>query len=239
MKTKFLIAMLLTSSVVMGCSKSADKASDKPVSLQDALSNSGKQAAANSVLPKANPATPLDQYVKLTSGNQLMFMYFGLSNMPVDYEEIAKSYSKDFRRTGDAFKKQDMLKALTPKIDSEIANAKQLRYFVTDTDVSLGSYDFNQKSFSVRNGMSPDAYFYFYDNGDYRYSFTNGDQFTALKVSDENLARQIESMITKYQSMKLVFYAYAQDADPSNHQIKSQIVKVQLLDGRGNILLTQ
>lgn len=238
MKTKFLVAMLLASSVVVGCSKSADKPSDKQASLQDALSSSNKQAAANSVLPKADPATPLDQYVKLTSGNQLMFMYFGLSNMPVDYEEIAKHYSQDFERTSDAFKKQDILKALTPKIDSEIANAKQQRYFIVDTEVSLGSYDFNQKSFSVKNGLSPNAYFYFYNNSEYKYSFTNGDQFGALKVVDEALARQIESMLSK-QRMKLVFYAFAQDADPSNHEIKSQIVKVKLLDGRGNELLNQ
>lgn len=235
-----MIALLLMG----GCSKSDDPANsnqssaDAP-SMQDALSAEGQKAAAIAALPQANPDTPLEQYAKLTSGNQLMFMYYGLSNMPVDYETIATLYSRDYNATSDAFKRQDIIKALTPRIDAEIAKAKEFRYFQTEDDANLSSFDFNSKGFTVNNQIGADSFSYFYDNRNFQYSFTNGEKFKHLKVEDEAKARQIESMVNKSPRMKLVIYAYVQDADPSSRRIKCEIVKVKLTDGRGNELLIQ
>ncbi len=242
---KFCALMLLVSTVLMGgCSKSggSDQGgkpnADKP-NLSSAMSPEAQKAAMVAALPKANADTPLDQYVKLTSGNQIMFMYYGLSNMPLDYEKIAQVYSQEYRATNDAFKQKDILNALKPRIDSEIAKAKNIRYFSVEEEANLASYDFNAKGFTLNNEIGADSYGWFNDNPTYKYAFTNGEAFKILKVADETKAREIESLTKKYPRMRLVFYVYAQDVDPSNLQVKTQIVKVKLLDARGNELLVQ
>lgn len=247
-RTAMISLLLVTVSFLMGgCSKTeetvgAGKNGSKEPSLQEALSGEGQKMATLAALPQADASVPVEKYVPLTSGNQLMFMYYGLSNMPVDYEKVASIYSRDYRATSDAFKKQDILKALTPRIDAEIAKAKELRYYQVEFDANLGSYDFNAKGFPVDNSIGPDSYGYFSDNRDYRYSFTNGDKYKLLKVEDEAKARQIEALVENYRRdyrrrMRLVYYAFAQDADPGNMQINSQIVRIKLVDDRGGELL--
>lgn len=235
-----IITITLASSMIFigACSKSGtpgnktdNNSGNKPIQSQEA-----QKVAAVAALPNADPNTPPDKYVQLNSGNQLMFMYYGLLNMPVDYDKIASSYSQDFRSTNDEFKKKDILNALKPRIDSEIANAKNIRYFCVDFDAQLGHYDFNTKGFPVNNAIGPDGFAYFYDNANYKYSFTNGNSFKLLKVVDEAKARQIENMVNKYPAMKLTMYVFTQDADPSNLQIKCQIVKMKLADHHGNEL---
>ena len=243
------LAILATTSLILlsGCSKSGKSdnqaanqpSTDKP-SLSAALSPQGVKAAAIAALPQANPNTPLDQYTPLTSGNQLMFLYYGLSSMPVDYEKIAQKYSQEYRSTSDVFKQKDILNALKPRIDAEIAQAKNNRYFMMRGDANLSNYDFNAEDFPNNDALlSSGGYGYFYDNNGYHYSFTNGADFKMLKVADEAKARQIEGMVNKYPSMKIVYYAYAQDIDPNSMTVKAQIVKVKLLDASGNELYAQ
>lgn len=217
---------------ISGCSKSGnpDKSTDNKTE---------NNAATIAALPTANSNTPLDQYTKLTSGNQLMFIYYGILNMPIDYDKIASYYSQDYRSTSDEFKKKDILNALKPRIDSEITKAKGMRYFQTDFDANLGHFNFNVKGFPVNMALDSNSSAYISDNAAYQYSFTNGEGFNILKVADEAKARSIETMIDKYPPMKLVFYVFTQDADPNNRQIKCQIVKVKLLDHQGNELLVQ
>ena len=242
-RTLLALAMMTTLSIT-GCSEKkdqadADKAADAPAGLQAAMSPDGQKAAAIAALPKADANVPLTQYVELNSGNQVMFMYYAMSTLPVDYEQIASVYSQDYRATSDAFKKSDILKAVKPVIDTEIAKAKANRYFMVANDARLSSYDFTGKGFSINADLSAGSQYYFNDNSSYKYSFTNGDSMKMLKVSDENIARQIESMRDKYPSMSLRIYAFAQDIDLSTHNIKAQIVKMQLVDSHGNVLLTQ
>jgi len=42
--------------------------------------------------------------------------------------------------------------------------------------------------------------------------------------------------LSGYKPLRLETYAFAQDADPSNRRIKLQVLKVRLLDARGNLL---
>lgn len=242
-----LALLISVSFLIGGCSKSEETAdvspsSNEKPSLQEALSVEGQKRATLKALPQADASVPLDKYIPLTSGNQLMFMYYALSNMPVDYEKVASFYSREYRDTDDVFKKRDILKALIPHIDAEIAKARESRYFQLKFRAKLGSYDFNAKGFPVKNWFEPDSYGYFEDNRGYRYSFTNGDKFKLLKVEDEDKARQIEALIQDYRRrydrhMLLVYYAFAQAADPGKMQIKSQIVHVKLVDHLGNELL--
>lgn len=195
-------------------------------------------------LPKADAATPLTSYVKLEEGNQLMFMYYALSGLPVDYEKIAERYSREYQNTSDGFKRQDILTALKPRIDGEIEKAKAGRYFIYTIGgaikYTLNPYDFASKAFPLNDNIwSSDAHSYFNDNPSYKFSFTNGEEFKTLHVEDTEAARKIEGMISGYKDAKLTIYAFAQDADPSKGLIKAQIVKMQFSDTKGKDLLVK
>lgn len=205
---------------------------DAPANLQDALSQKGAQKAMNASLSKGDPNTPLDQYVTLESGKQLMFMYYALSNMPLDYEKIATAYSDDYRRTNDGFKKQDILKAIQPRLDQEITNAKANRYFKDEIDLNVGAYDFQAKAFPL-NGFEDGYYRYFYDLSDYKYSYTNTEPLRMLVIQDDAVARKIEEMRSKYQKMRMVIQAYAQDVDLNERKVKLQILKYKITDKNG------
>lgn len=230
---------------IQGCGKKegemavAEEAGAAP-SLQQALSVETQQKAKLAALPKGDRNVPLESYQELTSGNQLMFLYSGISGMPIDYDKLASAYSNEYRSTNDGFKKQDVLNALKPRIDSEIERAKTHRYikYISGNDRPLDSYDFKQQGFSVNDRLVlPGNYSYYNDNASYRISFTNGQQFRFIKVTDQAKARQIEDFISKHQNLTLVAYVFAQDVDPNDMIVKSEIVKLKLLDPQGNELL--
>lgn len=225
-----LIAMALS-----GCSDKNPEvgaAPDESANLQDALSQEGAKKAQLASLSKGDPSTPLEQYVNLESGKQLMFMYYALSNMPPDYNQMAESYSDDYRRANDGFKKQDILKAIQPRMEQEIANAKANRYFRDEQDLEIGPYDFDKKVFPL-SGFDDGYYRYFYDLSEYKYSYTNATPLRMLAIQDDTVARKIEEMRSKYQKMRIVIYAFSQDVDLNNKQVKSQILKFKITDRNG------
>jgi hypothetical protein len=196
-----------------------------------------KKEVARAALPKADKATPLASYVELTSGHQIMFAYLAMAAMPIDYKEIAASYSQDYARTNDEFRKNDLLNALKPKIDAEVAKAGAGRYVRMSIDNPIGKYDFEKKGFPLENGIwESGATRYFHDNSNYRLGFSNGDAFRYLTVTSEESARTIEGLRSQYQALQLVIYGYTQDADLSNKTVKAEIVKVALIDRKGNVL---
>lgn len=264
-----LYAILSLSSLILlgGCSKSGTSTSQQEAGQANPSAQvaTDQKATVDSALPKANADTPLDQYVKLKDGKQLMFMYLALSNPPVDYEKVAKAYSREYASSNDAFKKKDILATLKPRIDNEIANAKNGRYFYIEDTTSLRSYDFDKKAFEVDNTMMQDPLIvpygipgspaykdqlknkqkdntsFFDDNYFARFGYSNHKEYSFLKVTDEAKARQIETLSKKgpYPPFTLVIYAFAQGVDANNNYVQAQIVKIKLLDMKGNELLTQ
>lgn len=237
------ITIGLITLAIAGCgSKSEEKGTDSSTpapSLDAALSPQTIEKARQSSLPKADANTPPERFVELNSGNQLMFMYYALSKIPVDYDQVAQAYSREYRETNDGFRKQDILAAIKPRITGEIENAKTMRYLKIPTDNPIGKYDFAQRAFPVTAHLEKGGYFSWGDNNNYTISFSNGDQFKQLKVLDEEKARKIEAMLSKYQPVSMTIYAYAQDVDPNIKQIIAQIVRVQLTDQNGAELATQ
>lgn len=247
-KTTILAVQIALAFSLAACSKKEEAPAGTPgaatpsaapatPSLADLQNPDAVNEAVAATLPKGDPATPLSAYRKIDSGHQVMFMYYALSNMPAPYDEIAKTYSDEYRRTSDSFQQRDILKALQPRIDSEIAGAKNGRYVIVDQQDSrlLQRYDFEKKSFAI-NDFSDDRYTYFNDNSQYTLATTNAADFSAFKVTDEAKAREIEGYLSSYKPLRLETYAYAQDADPSNRRIKLQVLKVRLLDARGTVL---
>ena len=241
---KFLLSLCLTTTILSGsgCSKEgganlSDNNNGAP-NLADAMSTKGKEQAALAAMPQGNVNTPLDQYKELTSDNDIMFAYYALSSIPVDYDKILMSYSDDYRRASDEFKKQDILKALKPKVDQEVTTAKNSRYLkMTWNGFNFKKYDFQAKGFSQDSLANSSSLGW--QNYGYRLAFTNGDNFKLFKVEDEAKARLIEEKRSKYEQFDLVVYVYAQDADLNNKYIKTQVMHVSLLDSHGNELFAQ
>ncbi len=243
-KMKKCFTVLMVSSVTIvaaalpGCGNS-DKTQGKPPapSLADAKNPDNMKKLAERALPKGDKNRPLDDYKIIDSGNQVMFLFYGLLNLPLDYEKIAQAYSRDYRDTNDSFKKQDILNALKPRIDREVGAAKGATYIRMDIDQSqLNNYDFDKKGFPIGEFADSSSYRYFNDNSSYTLGFTNSADFALLKVADQEKARTIESLRSKYARLKLRIYAFAQDADPNDHRVKLQILKCQLYGPQGELL---
>lgn len=254
MKTKTRFAAFLTSTLLAAgmsglsaCSKGGDNAAadteTAAPTLGDALSpEKAQQAVAEqrrSGLAKADLKVPLESYFPLKSGNELMFMYYALSGIPPEMDKIASKYSSEYRSSSDAFRKQDLMAALKPRIENELEVAKSRRYFVYEIDQNLQHYDFEKKQFPLKNGLQEDSYWYMFDNSDYKVEFTGVAPFQRLDVQDETKARAIEKLVSGYQQFTLRIYAFAQDVDVNRSHLMAQVVKVVLLDRQGNELVTQ
>lgn len=113
---------------------------------QEARANAEKARLA--ALPQPDPSTPDSAYIPITDASQLMFLYAANSGLPPDYEQLAMQYSSDYRATQDSFRKRDLLTALTPKIDANIAEAKAHPYLLwTDRHPTLGTTTSIAKAF--------------------------------------------------------------------------------------------
>lgn len=244
---KYALTLCITSAFMLGagCSKqndnnNANTADSNKVApnLADAMSAKGQAQAAVAAMPHGDANTPLSAYKEISSDNDIMFAYYALSSIPIDYDKVLTSYSKDYRYAADAFKKQDILNALKPKVDEQIAAAKTARYLkMTWNGFNLGKYDFQNKGFpqndlSSRSNLGWDGY-------GYRLTFTNGDDFKLLKVVDEAKARLIEEKRSKYERFDLVVYVYAQDADLNEKYVKTQVMHISMLDKDGNEIFAQ
>ena len=196
---------------------------------------------------QGDPATPLTQYQRLKSGQQLLMAYWAVSSLPVDHERLAEQLFTDYATERDSFKKRDMLKALAPQIDAEIAKAKQNKYYVisvtnryTSPSEVLAPYDFNRKAFGVQV-LRESGLHYFNDHAQYRLGFDNTEPFQWLAVSGEEAARGIETLRTSRNAGALMLdvYFHAGAVELGKTQLKAQIMKIRLLDKDGTVLAEQ
>lgn len=239
-------ALALATLVTLGACSSSKTPPKHDTSLSNALSPTAIKDAAKSAkassLPKADFGTPDNAYLPVKSGNQLMFLYAAISGMPPDYDKMASAYSNRYRSTNDNFTKHDLLKALKPKLDQSIANAKGHRYITWINDSpSLGHYDFKSKSFPIGASIFNDGgYLYFFDNSGTNLAVTNGADFQQLNVKDEATARQIEQAVGHYQALRLRIFGFAQSTnDSSSPTVQAEVTKIQLIDRQGHVLATQ
>lgn len=240
-----LIPTLMMAASAMALTACSDKTSgDKAPSLNEVTSSQSVEAAKQVVLeqarPKADKSVPASDYVAFNSGNQLMYLYLGLSGMPIDYRDIVGKVSAEYRQTNDEFRKSDLLKALQPQIDASVAQARTQRYFKIDISYPIGKYDFEKNGFPVDNSVwESGSYRYFNDNSQYHVGFTNGEAFRYLTNIPEESARNIERLRATYNGVKMVVYGFAQAVDMSNTTVQAEIVGIELVDNKGNVLARQ
>lgn len=194
-----------------------------------------RQAAA--ALPQPDLGKPLSSYPELKSGNQIMFLYVAASKLPPDYAKLAEPFSQEYRGTDDAFRRKDLLKAITPQLDQKIAEATASPYAWMEVDeANLRAYDFDRGGFPVGE-FSGRGSRYFYDNSDYRIGWANPAQVEFAPVADEAAARQLEAMRNNYNNQpRLRVYFFAQSADLSEQKVNALVTGVQIVDKSGRVL---
>lgn len=242
MKSLLTLSALSAALALTACGKS--ETSTKPEaakpSLSDASQSKVQEKAKETIAakaPRGDQAKALTEYAELDSGKQLMFLNLTLSGMPVDYPAIASHISSNYRNESDNFKKNDMLKALKPALDQEIEAAKGRRYVYMDvSDTPLETFDFNQSAFPMKL-LSSGSYRYFNDVNGYLAKFDHIEPFALLKISDENQAREIEQLRTKYQ-LRARIYMFAMDVPVGSNDVRFEPMAIEIRDKQGRVLAT-
>jgi hypothetical protein len=196
------------------------------------------KVAENRNLPRADLSIPDGQYLPITSGSQLMFLYQAFSGLPPDIEKTAVEYSKDYAGTSDTFRRRDLLEALKPKFETLRQEAKSHPYIRWDQDYThIDHYDFARKGFLIKDPMLEGGEGYMADIRGYNINFTNGEAVNFIPLADESRARELEALFQK-NNFPIRFYVFVQSADDrGEHLVHAHVVKVQVLDRSGQVLL--
>lgn len=117
------------------------------------------------------PAPSFDQYLEITTGNQLAFMYNKQAEQMDSIEFIAKSINieqaepdlqpllkqlEEAENAGNPFTKSDAVEAIQPFIQQQILAAPEDRYvkmFFTAQEMEFQPYDFERKGFEIQNRL--------------------------------------------------------------------------------------
>lgn len=247
LKMKDLSVLLFCSMVSLpGCSKPEEAAAPKAASSAPAVDGAAApvaapkepipEKAAAPTVPLADRSTPLSAYEKLDSGRKLLFAYLAVGTLPVDYEKVAGVIAPGLSYA-DEFKKRDLIQSLRPGIDAEIEQAKGIRYYYMEMSGVLDRYDFDSKSFRfmVFAGGSPSIYFP--GTAEYRIVFTNVEQYRRFTVTDEATARQIEKLRAESSYLTSKVYFFVSGEQLGTKVVNAEVVRIELLDRKGNVLL--
>lgn len=249
-KMAFSIMAIMFALGLSACSKGSNEAdstangADKSIPPSDDQANNMTDLALQMKLPQPDKSIGLDKYQPVKSGETLLYVYYALSKMPVDISEVCSMISNDYRNTQDEFKKQDIIKALEPKIKENLASHANNRYLAWESygrlNQMIGHYDFKQKVFPINEDYwGGHAGFYLNDVSQFSIAFNAPESLHALKVEDEAVARQIEKMLTEYKNATLYVYAFAQEADINKKYIHSIVTAFELRDENNHVIAKQ
>ncbi|MGY0612703.1 hypothetical protein [Luteimonas sp. A501] len=243
---KTTLVFIATSALALSaCSKDAGNADTTaanadaaaPSGLLGAAADKAKVESAAAALPQPDANKPVSEYPQLEGGNQIMFHYVAASKLPPDYAKLAEPFSKEYRSTSDTFRRNDLLQAIRPQLDQQIAQAAANPYgWMKVSDANLGSYDFDRKGFAVGE-FADSTTRYFNDNYGYKIGWSNYNQLAFAPVADEAAARRIESMRTGYNDRpQLKVHFFAQSADLNDQKVNAVVTHVQITDKSGRVL---
>lgn len=240
--TKISLTLIAAGALCLGaCMKSDEPATSAnataPNDLLEAAVKEAKTRAATAALPQPDPDKALSSYAELDSGVQLMFHYIAASKLPPKFEEMAQTYSSEYRRSTDSFRKNDLLKALKPQLEQEIERARAEPYaWMEIDDPNLGAYDFDQRGFPVGEFGGGGAR-YFSDASSYKLTWANHDKLKFAPVADEAVARELESMRNDWGNKpRMRVYFFGQSADLNGTTLNAFVTRVQLVSKSGKVL---
>ncbi len=199
-----------------------------------------------------NPNTPIAEYKDITKTDTALWVYWGREKK-VDYESIAKATVRNFDSMS-ALEQDKVLEKVTNVSNEAIAQYKSSDYFymkrvyiggeVKGYDQSTKTINDSFLSTCSTVSVSNCARLEVYGRGFSRNTqepvivFTNGDQFSKIKIDDPDLAYQLEK---KKENRNIYFYVKSTDQTPDQstpYVIKAEIMFIEYLDGKGRVILT-
>lgn len=248
----YLMTIVIFGSVISGCFKKEAKTAGA-IDLLSGMRTGTEptptpEPLVDNKTPRGNPETKDATYVLLKDPVQLVSQEVVLMPPPLNYDRIAKALSLKYVRTDDTFKKKDILASLKPKIDELLKEAGENHYMILSSKPYFENYDFNKKSFQLSTFNEDRTFGYSNDgNMDNRASidFSNKKKFNLLKVEDEAVAREIEDLRSASNfndnSMKTFIFIQKthQLSDNTSPFLVAEIMKVQILGKKGNIIFEQ
>lgn len=234
---KSVIHVLALSLLLAACSKDEPKA---PPLLPGTGSPVASVDAPAVPLPPGDPSKPLSEYPVIDNGRIFLALQHLYRPGGPKLEELATNLSEDYAREQDAFKRQDKLKAIQPDIELLLQKARDQKHMAMDLDAGPGqvkSFDFQQRAFVLASMEDHNAQHYFSDHRWATVSFHNSQDFRLLDVTEEALAREIESMRPTGR-MKLRVYFHVGDMDALSNTLRARVMAVSLLAPDGKVLAT-
>lgn len=194
---------------------------------------------ASPAVPDAN--TPAAAYKLIDSNLNLLYIYYAFSGMPIDYEAIATESSQEYRSTSDGFKRQEIMAALKPKIDTQLQEVKTGRYFTVKTnDRALGHYNFDSKSFPVR-GITESQYLTYSDIANHasqvKASLSNSAIFMNYKEENIDKAKALEARVAQGKAAgPSKLYLFVRDTESASGKlINFEILRIEIQDRDGKV----
>lgn len=131
-------------------------------------------------------------YRPLRSEADLMLLVHGLHDKAVPWEALAESREPGFAATEDRFLRNEMLAYLQPGLQQALQRFRLQQRWAVTTSIQLDAYDFARQGFAVR-GFEPGHHLRF-GSRNYAIAFTNGSNYSFVRIRDEGVAREIEAI---------------------------------------------
>jgi len=139
---------------------------------------------------------PLSSYSVLQSGLQVALLYYGLNGAPLPAANLARDFDADYQSTTDSFKKQDLIKGIQAKYDTQQKAELAAPYFVVKASASLGHYNAETKSFPILAlGMDGNSRLDLPGASSYGVVMRGEPKFQSVLPEGEEKARALEAKI--------------------------------------------
>lgn len=236
--TKLLSAILVTFALA---------ACDQQVTASPVLPSSDGAAppAQTSAAPalqslRGDSDKPLSDYLVINDGKLFLALIHLDQPGGPKLEELALALSTKYEREKDGFKRQDILKTITPEIEALLLRAKSQRYLAFDARAAdqMETYNFQTKSFGLTSFDGESRSHYFSDQRWSTMTFDNSLNFRQMVVTDETAARTIEALRDQ-RNLTLRTYFFVSGYNALQSTLNAQVMAVSLIGPDGTVLATQ
>jgi hypothetical protein len=186
---------------------------------------------------------PLSSYTVLQSGSQIAVLYYFYTKSPLPAPDLARSFDTDYQNTSDAFKREDLLKSLTPRYEAQQKTESAFPYFKIKMMTSLGHYNPQTKSFPLLDlGVDGNSRFSMNDSSDYAIVPRGDARFNSIIPANEDQARSLESKVSASGrdrlSVNVDLYVKAADAVSyaARKDIVAKVVAAHVTDEAGGTI---
>lgn len=237
---KHAAVLLISSALLVACGQDTASAPAAAPATLPFSAGAVKPEAPQAPRIKGDASRPLEQYQVIDSGDMLLALTHTDRPEGPNLEELATALSERYSRENDGFKRQDILKAIQPEIESLLLKARSQRYLAMDIRAAyeVETYDFGSKSFELRLFGNSYSRHYFNDHPSASVAFFNKSDFRHMRVEDETAARRIEALRGK-DGMTLRVYFFVPGFNSLNSNLDAQVMAVALLDRDGKTIAVQ